>query len=100
MKQFWFLLTVQTFPEGLLPHTLQNVPVEILVNLTAWRNNFPMNNAITVKQGDLHALYFPPDLPRFIWVWRARAFPLTGLLFGFLIVTVNADIVSSYHHRH
>jgi hypothetical protein len=44
-----------TFSAHLLPQTLQKLPVVMLVNHLAWRNKFPMNNALIAKKDHQHA---------------------------------------------
>jgi hypothetical protein len=41
---------------ALLPQTKQNIPVAMLVNRLGWRNQFLMNNVLTVKKYHQHAL--------------------------------------------
>jgi hypothetical protein len=82
------------FLADLIPHTLKNIPVVMLVNCLARRNKFMMmNNTLAVKDHQ-HALDIHPDLPCFLWVWKGWAFPMRGLLFGFWVVTMNSDFVS------
>jgi hypothetical protein len=38
-------------------------------------------------------------LPRFLRVWRERAFPLRGVQFGFWVVTVNPGFISCYDSK-
>jgi hypothetical protein len=49
------------FFTDLLPHTLQNLPVVILVNYLTWRNFFQMKNAFTVNKNLQHALCAPGE---------------------------------------
>jgi hypothetical protein len=44
------------FSADLSLHTLQTLLVEMLVNCLAWRNKFLLNNALTVKKDNRHAL--------------------------------------------
>jgi hypothetical protein len=59
----------------------------------AWTKMFLMNNALTVKKDHQHALGVQSDLLHFLRAWRASDFPLTGLLFGFQVVTVNPGLI-------
>jgi hypothetical protein len=77
------------FSADLLPQTLRNLQVVMLVHSLAWRNKFLVNTG----------LVFRLDVPRFLQTWRGRALPLRGLLFCFRVVTVKSGFVSCYKSR-
>lgn len=54
-----------------------------------------MSNAITVKNITNHALDVWHDLPLFLCMWSWYAFHLRGLLFGFWIIRIKPDFISS-----
>jgi hypothetical protein len=48
--------SLQTFSVDLLPQTLQNLQVVMLVHRLAWRNKFLANNDLTLKKDHQYAL--------------------------------------------
>jgi hypothetical protein len=61
------------FSADLLPQTLQNLRVVMLVHRLAWRNKFLVNNALRVKKDHQHALRVRPDL---IQASKVRVLPV------------------------
>jgi hypothetical protein len=64
----------------------------MLVNRLAGKNKLLMKNKLAVKEISNMLLIF--YLPHFLQTWRRWAFPVTGILFGFWIITVNSGYFS------
>jgi hypothetical protein len=88
----------RTFSADLLPQTMLNLPVVLLVNCLAQKNKFLLNCNPQSKHRQ-HTFDVLPDLPRFLRTWSGRAFPQIGLLFCFRMVTVNPRFLSCYDPR-
>jgi hypothetical protein len=68
----------------LLPQTLQNLLVQMVINCFAWRNKFLINNALKVN---VLLMYDLTCLPFFRH--GHDELPLKGLLFGFCAIPIN-----------
>lgn len=86
---------IPNFLTELCPQSLQNLLVVNVVYNLAWRNNFLMNNAITVTQRPQTSSSYSTCIDwldsHVEWGFPARVLP-----FGFLVMTINTGLFSCY----